>query len=71
VSPSRISTSSPNARGYCPKLLEVDPRGRKARWTGIDERPRGIAAATRQAVRARAVVLARQRTEHAENEAPS
>ncbi|ALK09142.1 xanthine dehydrogenase [Blastochloris viridis] len=35
------------------KLLEVDPRGRKARWTGIDERPRAIAFATLQAVRRR------------------
>jgi hypothetical protein len=35
------------------KLLEVDPRGRKARWSGIDERPRAIAFATLQAVRRR------------------
>ncbi len=33
------------------KLLEIDPRsGRAAKWTGIDERPRRIAAAARQAV---------------------
>jgi hypothetical protein len=33
------------------KILEIDPRGgRRARWTGIDERPRQIAAATRRAV---------------------
>ena len=35
------------------KLIEVDPRGRKARWSGIDERPRAIAFATLQAVRRR------------------
>lgn len=35
----------------CSKLLEIDPRsGRAAKWTGIDERPRQIAAATRRAV---------------------
>jgi len=28
------------------KLAEIDPRGRAARWTGIDERGRGIAEAT-------------------------
>jgi hypothetical protein len=33
------------------KLLEVDPRGRRARWTGIDARCRGIADATVQAIR--------------------
>ena len=33
--------------------MEVDPRGRKARWRGIDERPRAIAFATLQAVRRR------------------
>jgi hypothetical protein len=33
------------------KLMEIDPRsGRAAKWTGIDERPRQIAAATRRAV---------------------
>lgn len=45
------------------KLLEVDPRGRKARWTGIDERPRAIAAAVARAVHAAAVVP--RRTAHA------
>jgi hypothetical protein len=35
------------------KLLEVDPRGRRARWSGIDERPRAIAFATLQAMRRR------------------
>ncbi len=33
------------------KILEIDPRpGRAAKWTGIDERPRQIAAATRRAI---------------------
>ena len=32
------------------KLLEIDPRGRRARWTGIDERGRGIADATLAAI---------------------
>ncbi len=32
------------------KLLEIDPRGRRARWTGIDERGRGIADATIAAI---------------------
>jgi len=33
------------------KLVEIDPRaGRAAKWTGIDDRPRQIAAATRLAV---------------------
>src|SRR5208283_2489715 len=33
------------------KLLEIDPRGRRARWTGIDMRSRRIAEATFQAIR--------------------
>jgi xanthine dehydrogenase accessory factor len=33
------------------KLLEVDPRGRHARWTGIDDRGRTIAKATLNAIR--------------------
>jgi len=33
------------------KLIEVDPRGRKAQWTGIDERSRAIAMATLDAIR--------------------
>jgi hypothetical protein len=33
------------------KLLEIDPRGRRAQWTGIDARCRAIADATAQAVR--------------------
>ena len=33
------------------KLLEVDPRGRRARWTGLDPRARRIAEATVQAIR--------------------
>lgn len=35
------------------KLLEIDPRGREARWTGLDERPRRIAEAALAAVQAR------------------
>ena len=31
------------------KLLEIDPRGRKASWTGIDSRSRSIAAAVTKA----------------------
>lgn len=33
------------------KLLEIDPRGRHAQWTGIDERGRAIANATLMAVK--------------------
>jgi xanthine dehydrogenase accessory factor len=33
------------------KLLEIDPRGRFAQWTGIDERGRAIAKATLTAIR--------------------
>jgi xanthine dehydrogenase accessory factor len=32
------------------KLLEIDPRGRLAQWTGIDERGRAIAKATMAAI---------------------
>lgn len=32
------------------KLVEIDPRGRHAQWTGIDDRGRGIAAAVMRAV---------------------
>lgn len=32
------------------KLLEIDPRGRDAQWTGIDQRGRAIAAATLSAI---------------------
>ena len=39
------------------KLLEVDPRGRHACWTEIDERGRAIAEATLKAV---AIEKARQ-----------
>jgi xanthine dehydrogenase accessory factor len=35
------------------KLLEIDPRGRGARWTGIDDRGRCIAHATMRAIRMR------------------
>jgi acetyltransferase-like isoleucine patch superfamily enzyme len=33
------------------KLLEIDPRGRRAKWTGIDTRARSIADAAVQAIR--------------------
>lgn len=33
------------------KLLEIDPRGRRAKWTGIDERGRQIGEATLRAMR--------------------
>ena len=33
------------------KLLEIDPRGRKAKWTGIDERGSGIADAALAAIK--------------------
>jgi hypothetical protein len=33
------------------KLIEIDPRGRKAQWTGIDDRSRSIAIATLKAIR--------------------
>lgn len=36
------------------KLLEIDPRGRRAQWTGIDERSRHIARATMAAIAAMA-----------------
>jgi hypothetical protein len=32
------------------KLVEIDPRGRRAKWVGIDERGREIAEAMRKAV---------------------
>ena len=35
------------------KLLEIDPRGRHAQWTGTDERGRAIAKATLRAIEAR------------------
>ncbi|MBI4723544.1 MAG: xanthine dehydrogenase [Rhodomicrobium sp.] len=37
------------------KLIEIDPRGRKARWTGIDTRGRAIAKSTLEAVRSRSM----------------
>lgn len=37
------------------KLLEIDPRGRHAQWTGTDERGRAIARATLNALRTYAV----------------
>jgi hypothetical protein len=35
----------------CVKLIEIDPRGRAAQWTGIDDRSRSIAIATLKAIR--------------------
>ena len=32
------------------KLIEIDPRGRNAQWTGIDDRSRSIAMATLKAI---------------------
>lgn len=43
------------------KLLEVDPRGRHAQWTGIDQRGRAIANATAAAVRLHAARNVAQR----------
>ncbi|MBR0958276.1 xanthine dehydrogenase [Bradyrhizobium japonicum] len=43
------------------KLLEVDPRGRDAQWTGIDDRGRAIADATMAAVRLNAIRRSTQR----------
>ncbi|MCK9915713.1 hypothetical protein MXD81_41800 [Microbacteriaceae bacterium K1510] len=40
------------------KLLEIDPRGRQASWTGIDARGRDIAEATVKAIRLKADSLA-------------
>lgn len=40
------------------KLIEVDPRGRKAQWTGIDDRSRSIAIATLKAIRLKQGLLA-------------
>ena len=37
------------------KLLEIDARGRDARWTGTDERGRAIAEATIRAIRLREI----------------
>jgi xanthine dehydrogenase accessory factor len=37
------------------KLLEIDTRGRNARWTGTDQRGRAIAEATLTAIRVRAL----------------
>jgi xanthine dehydrogenase accessory factor len=41
------------------KLLEIDPRGRHAQWTGIDQRGRTIAQATMNALRIHALHTAR------------
>jgi hypothetical protein len=38
------------------KLLEIDPRGREAAWTGTDERGRAIAEAAMKAIRVRSTV---------------
>lgn len=44
------------------KLVEIDPRGRKAQWIGIDDRGRGIAEATVEAIRIFAQQTATGRT---------
>jgi hypothetical protein len=44
------------------KLLEIDPRGRAAKWTGIDERPARIASATALAIRVEMAERAATRT---------
>ena len=33
------------------KLIEIDPRGRRAKWTGLDSRSRAIGEATLHAIR--------------------
>ena len=43
------------------KLLEIDPRGRAATWTGSDQRGRAIADATVKAIRVRSAHLASRR----------
>lgn len=43
------------------KLVEIDPRGRNARWTGIDNRGRCIAEATAKAIRIKLQQLATAR----------
>jgi hypothetical protein len=48
------------------KLLEVDPRGGRARWTGLDMRARRIAEATVQAIR-----QAQKRRKRAPRSAPA
>ncbi len=40
------------------KLLEIDPRGRRASWTGIDEHGQCIAEATVKAIRGKVTQLA-------------
>jgi len=44
------------------KLLEIDPRGRAANWTGSDQRGRAIAEATVRAIRIRATRQPSRRT---------
>ena len=43
------------------KLVEIDPRGRDAQWTGTDDRGRAIASATVAAVRLHAARRTTQR----------
>ena len=43
------------------KLLEIDPRGRDAQWTGTDQRGRAIASATNAALRIQAARRATHR----------
>lgn len=40
------------------KIVEIDPRGREAKWTGIDDRGRGIAEASVKAIRIKLQQLA-------------
>jgi len=44
------------------KLVEIDPRGCDARWSGIDERGRGIAEATVRAIKMKSTRLAMTRS---------
>ena len=37
------------------KLMEIDPRGRRANWTGIDNRGKTIAKAVTEAIALRGV----------------
>ena len=39
------------------KLIEIDPRGRNACWTGIDDRGRAIADAAVRAIQAKSARL--------------
>ena len=49
------------------KLLEVDGRGRRAQWTGVDARGRMIAEAVHFAVKARTIESRAAARQTAEN----